>query len=109
VETGLLSADDFAKFFQDEVNAVRASTASTPVFDVPFRETLTLEQWSSVISDEVERLISSALNKTSRLNPAPTWLVKDMGNLLAPFIALLFDKSLSSGCFPAGKLQFFHC
>ena len=61
VETGPLSADDFAKFFQDKVNAVRASTASTPVFDVPFRETPTLEQWSTVTSDEVERLISSVI------------------------------------------------
>jgi len=104
VETSPLLADDFAKFFQDKVNAVRASTASTPLFDVPFRETPTLEQWSTVTSDEVERLISCAVSKTCRLDPAPTWLVKDMGSLLAPFIALLFDKSFVVWLFPC-RLQ----
>ena len=29
------------------------------------------------------------------------WLVKDMSNLLSPFIALLVNKSLTTGCFPA--------
>jgi len=50
--------------------------------------------------DEVEQMIGSALNKTCQLNPAPTWLVKDMGRLLSPFIVLLFNKSLTSGIFP---------
>ena len=30
-----------------------------------------------------------------------TWLVKEMHGLLAPFVALLFNKSLDTGCFPA--------
>jgi len=33
------------------------------------------------------------------LDPVPTWLVKDVGQLLSPFIALLFNKSLASGIF----------
>ena len=36
-----------------------------------------------------------------QLDPAPTWLVKEMRGLLAPFVALLFNKSLDTGCFPA--------
>jgi len=32
---------------------------------------------------------------------SPTWLVKQYSGLLAPFIALLFNASLSTGCFPA--------
>ena len=46
-------------------------------------------------------LISSAPNKTCELDPASTWLVKDMRGLLSPFISLLFNKSLTAGCFPA--------
>jgi len=42
-----------------------------------------------------------APNKTCQLDPVPTWLVKDMSNLLSPFIALLVNKSLVTGCFPA--------
>ena len=29
-----------------------------------------------------------------------TWLIKDMKSWLSPFVALLFNKSLASGCFP---------
>jgi len=51
-------------------------------------------------SEEVEELLGAALNKTCQLDPAPTWLVKDMRRLLSPFISLLFSKSLTTGCFP---------
>ena len=50
--------------------------------------------------DEVEKLIGSALCKTCQLDPAPTWLVKDVRGLLSPFLALLFNRSLVDGCFP---------
>ena len=47
-------------------------------------------------------MISCAPNKTCQLDPIPTWLVKDMSELLSPCIALLVDKSLTcTGCFPA--------
>jgi len=59
-----------------------------------------LDDWSAVTDDEVEKLIASALNKTCQLDKAPTWLVKEMRALLAPFIALLFNRSLAVGCFP---------
>jgi len=33
------TADDFATFFDNKVDAVRASTAATPLYDVPHRTT----------------------------------------------------------------------
>jgi len=33
--------------------------------------------------------------------PVPTWLVKEMCELLAPFIAVLCNRSLVTGCFPS--------
>ena len=94
------TADEFAAFFSDKVEAVRTSTAATPLYDVPYRHTPTFAEWSAVTSEEVEKLIGAALNKTCQLDPAPTWLVKDMRRLLSPFISLLFSKSLTTGCFP---------
>jgi len=47
------------------------------------------------------KLISNAPNKSCQLDAAPTRLVKQYSRLLAPFIALLFNASLSTGCFPA--------
>ena len=99
-DTDAHTADDFTAFFKDKVEAVRASTAATPLYDVPYRLTPTIAEWSIVTSEEVEKLIGSALNKTCQLDPAPTWLVKDMRGLLSPFISLLFSKSLTTGCFP---------
>ena len=45
--------------------------------------------------------MNAAPSKTSQLDPVPTWLVKDMCGLLAPFQTLLFNRSLSTGCFPS--------
>jgi len=67
---------------------VRASTAAIQLYDVPWRSTPTFAEWSTVTSEEVEKLIGSALNKTCQLDPAPTSLVKDMRGLLSPFISI---------------------
>jgi len=65
---------------------------------------LTLTAYGSelapVTAEEVERMIGSSPNKSCQLDPAPTWLVKDMRTLLSPSIAVLFNLSLTSGCFP---------
>ena len=100
-DTGAHTADDFAAFFKDKVDSVRSSTTTTPLYDVPFRLTPTLENWTPVTTDELEKLIGSAPCKTCQLDPVPTWLVKNMKALLSPFIMLLFNKSLAVGCFPS--------
>jgi len=77
-ETGTRTADEFATYFKDKIDSVRVSTASTPLFDVPTKASPTLAQWTAMTHDEVEQMIGSALNKTCQLDPAPTWLIKDM-------------------------------
>jgi len=72
-----------------------------PICDTTVRCSVqTWAEWSTVTSKEGEKLIGSALNKTCQLDPAPTWLVKDMHRLLSPFMSFLFSKSLSTRCFP---------
>ena len=57
------TADDFAALFKDKVEAVGASTTATPLlYDVPYRLTPTIVEWSIVTYEEVENLIGSALN-----------------------------------------------
>ena len=94
------TADEFAAFFRDTVASVRAACASTPLNDVPYRTTPTLELFAPVTVKEVDRLIVSASCKTCQLDPVPTWLVKEMRPLISPFLSLLFNKSLTSGLFP---------
>jgi len=96
-----LSANGFALFFQQKVEAVRAATASTsPPAATASTATVFINSWTEVQPDEVVRLISQAPNKTCQIDPAPTWIVKEFSSLLAPYIALLFNKSLESGCYP---------
>ena len=59
-----------------------------------------LREWEPVTSEDVAKLISEAPSKSCQLDTAPTWLVKQCNGLLAPFIAVLFNTSLSTGCFP---------
>jgi len=80
-ESEELSADDFATFFRDKVEAVRSlHVYTTPPHDVTYKSTPTINEWAEVTADEVEKLIliGSALSKSCQLDPASTWLVKDM-------------------------------
>ena len=96
-DTDAHTADDFAAFFKDKSRGSASISAATPLYDVPYRLTPTITEWNIVTSKEVEKLIGSALNKPCQLDPAPTWLVKDMRGLLSPFNSLLFSKSLTTG------------
>ena len=94
------SAEDFAKFFADKVDSIRTSTSSTPPQDIADTASHVINEWKPVTPVDVEKLISSSSSKTCQLDPAPTWLVKEFGTLLSPFICLLFNQSLATGCFP---------
>ena len=94
------TAENFATFFTEKVDLVRASTSTMPPHDVPHTATHILNEWTPVTPTDVEKLIGSAPSKTCQLDPVPTWLIKEHRCLLSPFIALLFNESLSTGCFP---------
>ena len=55
----------------------------------------------SVTTDAVPSEINKLPNKSSACGPFPTNLLKDCIDILAPFIAHLFNVSLSSGIFPS--------
>ena len=95
-----LSADEFAKFFQQKVEKVRAATASVPPPQLTGTVAHLLDSWTPVQPEEIVKLISQAANKSCQLDPVPTWIVKKYSSLLAPFLATLFNKSLESGVYP---------
>jgi len=106
VDIGVNIAEDFADFFHDKDQSVRACITTTPSNNVQFRSMPMLECWLPVTTKEVEKLISLASCKTTQLDPAPMWLIKDMKLLLTPLIVLLFNKSLVSGCYlTTSKIQ----
>ena len=84
-DSGGFTADEFASFFVDKVEAVRQSTSSTPLHHVSETAAHTMASWEPVTPDDVVKLISNALNKSCQLDAAPTWLAKQYRGLIAPF------------------------
>ena len=71
-DSNVHTADDFATFFNDKIDAVRASTAATTLYDVPHRTTTTMMEWRDVTSDEVGKLINAArTNRVSLIRRRP--------------------------------------
>ena len=60
-------------------------------------------EFQKINSSDIGKLISAAANKQCELDPAPTWLVKKFSNELSPFIAVLFNSSMSTGTFPSSQ------
>ena len=66
-DSGVNTADDFATFLKgSKVESVHASTATTTPYDVPFKETPTLSEWTPVTTDEIENLIGSVRLRFAR-------------------------------------------
>jgi hypothetical protein len=98
----VFTADDFATFLFATVAAIRSNTetAERPDrCDIPATATEELSMWDPVTPSEVVTLIGQATNKTCQLDPAPSWIIKQFANLLAPFIFHLLSVSFSSGLF----------
>ena len=88
-------ADDFASFFQEKVDKIRASmnTASHPIIlEVALSE---LQTFTKTSADEVRWLILNAPNKQCSLDPIPTWLLKECVSDIVPFLVDLFNRTLS--------------
>ena len=59
------------------------------------------ETFPLVNETEVRKIMSKITNKTSSLDPFPTWLFKECTDIIVTFIVSLINNSFRSGCFPA--------
>ena len=94
INTDVHTADEFAAFLKENVESVCASTYSTPMNEVPFWMIPTLEHFTPLTVEDIDKLIGSTLCKNM-----PSWLVKEMCPLISPFVSLMLNKSLASGRF----------
>ena len=97
-------------FPSDSVNeSLRRSMASSPddisVCTINATENSkcshTMQGFSPVDEDEVKKIISKLPNKTSPLDPIPTWLMRKFINTLLPIIMSIINNSLRIGSFPS--------
>src|SRR6218665_673211 len=96
-----LSAEAFSPYFDRKVADIRSATdgAPPPVFrDIPTSDRLST--FIPVTTDVICTMVRVATAKYSIKDPMPTWLLKTCIDLLAPYIASLFNLSLSSGTVP---------
>ena len=95
-----LTADLFAKFLCDKVSDARSTTAGAADPEYTAFQGHPLDEFAQLSISDVERLIKDSPTKACGLDPIPTWLVKEFGQHLAPFLTCLFNRSLLQGQFP---------
>ena len=89
------NADSFAAFFVRKVDDVRANTASAsqPVVDDTACSLLT--SFQPCTATEIRRIIMSLPVKSCSLDPMPIFLLREMLDVLTPFVTSLVNASLS--------------
>ena len=61
-----------------------------------------LDELFEVDEEELVKIINNLPNKQCALDPMPTWLLKRIASLIAPFLVSIFNSSFKSGTFPRG-------
>lgn len=97
-------ADDFLSFFDEKVKAVRASTDSCqpPTFTTVAAST-PLSILPPCSEDEVRRLIMQSPTKSCALDPIPTFLLKELVDVLLPYVTAMINASLTEGRLPLSQ------
>jgi len=92
------SADDFSNFFVSKIDTIRQSTAAAPHPTINSRHLPIPDQLTTfrpVTSDEVTALLKQSPAKHCTLDPIPTWLLKRVGDVVAPIIAAMCNASFT--------------
>ncbi|XP_060124758.1 uncharacterized protein LOC132591228 [Zootoca vivipara] len=102
----MISCNDFAKFFADKVAQIREEVDST-VGAGPGRGSARVlssqvlwDQFQSVTSEDVDRLLRRVKPTTCLLDPCPSWLIKASQEGLGDGLRGLVNASLHEGAFP---------
>ena len=97
-------AQEFSDFFEKKVSSIREATqhAADPTFLDPSTDQL-FDKFIVITPESIIKLIASASSKYCPLDPIPTSLVKSCKDLLGPFLADLFNRSLSEGYVPISQ------
>jgi len=83
-----MTAEDLAQYFTSKIGKIRASTATSPPPRIEGRFVLELLfDLRPATVNEVAIIPKKSSAKHCQLDPAPTWLVKRAGDVLALVIA----------------------
>ena len=99
------TADDFASFFVGKVSDIRSATSAAPPAVIVPHKTPSFSQFNPVATDEVMHLLTKVPFKTCQLDLFPTWLLKQLSDMLAPVSASLSNCSFEAGILPVSQKQ----
>ena len=96
-----IGADDFHAFFDAKVAGVRASTSGAPPPSFTAAPPgCVLSSFRSLTEDDIIAAVRQLPDKQCMSDPVTTRLLKDNVDVLAPFLAALFNRSMSLGFVP---------
>ena len=96
-----VSADELHRFFDDKVADIRASTEDAPQPSFSTAPSYcSLCDFRLLIDDDVINAVRTLPDKQCASDPLPTRLLKDNVDILAPFLVVLCNQSLSIGVVP---------
>jgi len=103
-----VDVDIFSQFFADKITKVRQCTSGErpPTFS-RVRPGVSLPAFASLTIDDVTSAVRHLPDKSSAADPLPATILKQVVDLLSPFITELFNRLLATGRFPAGFRQAF--
>ena len=93
----MTSADGFAAFFARKIDGVRFDTAGLPPPAVLTPATSSIASFRPCTQAEIRKIIMSAPIKSCSLDPVPTFLVRELIDVLLPHITLMVNVSLAHG------------
>jgi len=96
-----IDVETFNRFFVDKVEKVRSNTkdAPPPTFS-RVRSGVSFTTFSPLTIDDVIAAVRRLPDKSSAADSIPTNVLKQVADLLAPFLVELFNCSLNAGHFP---------
>jgi len=92
----MLSTDQFIQFFSHKVETIRRDTENCPPLSpAPPRLAIALlMELKACTEDKVRRVILSSLTKSCTLDPIPTFLLKELVDMLLPYLTAMINVSL---------------
>ena len=102
-----LLANDFSDYFSNKVSTLRKNideldtvTSSDEIDECPQDCATCMSEFRPITQDEVLTIIKKTPTKSCRLDPIPTWLLKEHITSFLPTLTDIVNASLTSGVFP---------
>jgi hypothetical protein len=97
------TAEAFAELFVKKIDDIRSATAGLPPPPVSTIMLSSLSSFRPYTPDEVRRIIISSPVKSCTLDPVPTFLVRELADLLLPYVTRMVNASLAQGRLPVSQ------